>query len=62
MRKGKFTGRNKYYVNVMSEKDEEMMRVHFNKLEYEIVKDDTDEDNKDKIEERKKKKKKKKNR
>ena len=42
--------RNKYYVNVMNEKDREMIRVHLNKLDSEILKDDTSEDNKEEIE------------
>ena len=40
-KRGKSTGRNKYYVNIMNE----MIRLHLNKLEYEIVKDDTEEIN-----------------
>ena len=42
-------GKNKYYVNVMNEKDKEMMWVHLNKLECEIVKDDTSEENGEEI-------------
>ena len=45
-RGGKSIGRKKYYVNVMNETDKEMMGVHLNKLEYEIVKDNTNEDKK----------------
>ena len=46
----KYPGRNKSYVNVMNEKDKEIIEL-LNKLQYERVKDDTSEDNKDEIKE-----------
>ena len=37
---GKSTGKNKYYVNVMHDKDQQKFGVHLDKVEYTVLKDD----------------------
>lgn len=48
-RGGKSTGRNKYYVNVIN--DKQKLWVHMDKLEYEVIKKDATKDIKNGIEE-----------
>ena len=43
-RGGKSTGKNKYYVNVMNNKDKQKLGMHLDKIEFEVVKEDVGND------------------